>query len=353
VVEHCGAACTACPTISGGAATCIDDKCGHTCLSGFKPCGEQCIPDSQQCAGMCPMGQRACANSTCTMGECCEGDKRCSGLTVQSCMSGQWANGATCEFACNSGSCGGTCLPNDRRCNPNGLSEQTCRADASGWMDTKDCALGCDVGAKSCMTSCPGGTALINGACAACGSGKPLCCPGMVGTCSNNCGTTAMRTCRTDGTWDESNCPKNVACCRANDCPSCQTCNAGKCENQVRGQDVKNNCDTSKCQSGVCDGAGKCEVTKEYRSTFQAESRKGVLNRDPDNWDWNCDGRAEVNIGNCPKECDKDCKLVPYQETAATCGQQTTCATSCTRGPNNDFVICDGLDFTAPMVLCR
>ncbi|MFC1611629.1 Ig-like domain-containing protein, partial [Myxococcota bacterium] len=49
-----------------------------------------------------------------------------------------------------------------------------------------------------------------------------------------------------------------TGCSLDTDCPLCQWCNAGSCENQNAGIDGKNECPAGECVTGTCNGSGAC-----------------------------------------------------------------------------------------------
>jgi hypothetical protein len=63
---HCGIACSPCPSIGGGQATCDGIKCNVTCPPDKKACPSlnSCIGLTEPCEGTCPAGQNPC-NGAC------------------------------------------------------------------------------------------------------------------------------------------------------------------------------------------------------------------------------------------------------------------------------------------------
>ncbi len=133
----------------------------------------------------CMMGDDTCNNG----GACNAGDKRCTERTLQTCdATGKWDEGSACLFACVINACGGSCVPNVKRCGMGANMVETC--DATGtWVADSACA-----------------------------GGTPECSDGMC-RCSK---TTCQDTC-TDTTTDAKNCGRCGRDCLGG------TCTQGKC----------------------------------------------------------------------------------------------------------------------------
>jgi hypothetical protein len=55
-------------------------------------------------------------------------------------------------------------------------------------------------------------------------------------------------------------------CSKDSNCPRCQRCRNGRCEMQPPGQDSRNQCGTSNCLTGNCDGKGNCAARNDGRA---------------------------------------------------------------------------------------
>jgi hypothetical protein len=176
--ETCGASCEACPSVSGGTATCTAGMCGVTCPTGKKPCLEACIDENAVCEGSCPAGKNPCqdicvdAKTTTACGASCtvcptspDGTATC--------------DGNQCTLVCNPGFhlCGDRCLAEDdpKAC---GSACSACEVPAGGEAT-------CD--GKQCGTKCPAGTKICKGACIGNGQACDGTCPAGKHDCSGNC----------------------------------------------------------------------------------------------------------------------------------------------------------------------
>jgi hypothetical protein len=220
-VDHCGLACTACTTITGGESTCDGVKCGVRCPAGKKPCINACVDEGAACDGMCPAGKNPCngicvdANSVSSCGTAC--------VTCPTSPNGQTScDGDKCVLKCNDGyhACGNTCASN---------------------TDPLTCGMGC--------TPCPipaGGSATCDGT--KCGAT----CPAKMKLCNGTCideGKACDGTCPTD----THNCAGN--CVSNNDTANCGT-SCMPCQAPANGQAT---CDGSKCNLKCNDGAFLCD----------------------------------------------------------------------------------------------
>ena len=230
--------CKCAPSCTG--KCCGDDGCGGTCENNC-PAGQTCNANSCACE----------ADNTCT-----DGDARCDGNVIQTCVAGAWENGTDCATnnqVCVNGQCeaSGTCTEGDKRCN--GDTVQTCDANNT-WQDGTDCsangqvcvdgaceASGCTAGDTRCngnvVQNCVAGTWEDGTDCTTeskvCSNGE--CVTG--GTCTQGdtrCAGTTVQTCSANGTWDDTmNCAdqgkncSNGACVdivTQDECPSGQDC---------------------------------------------------------------------------------------------------------------------------------
>jgi hypothetical protein len=94
------------------------------------------------------------------VGECHPGERRCQGLTIQSCdRNGMWVAGQTCQAVCTDGVCTGVCTPGQTQCGPD-QTPQTCTA-AGQWVPASRCPFVCS-GTGQCTGVCAPGSARCN-----------------------------------------------------------------------------------------------------------------------------------------------------------------------------------------------
>jgi|GEM_PF-3215911 len=78
--------------------------------------------------------------------------------------------------------------------------------------------------------------------------------------CIGSCGSCAAGTsCSADQTICQTTCSAD------NQCGLCQKCVGGFCANQTAGEDVKNECASASCASGLCSGSGSCAVYEDNK----------------------------------------------------------------------------------------
>jgi hypothetical protein len=177
--EHCGLACSPCPPVTGGTATCDGTQCGASCPAGNKLCLDRCVPEATSCDGKCPAGTNPCGGGLCvdakSLSACGTACMPCPTPPngVASC------NGDTCDLTCNAGyhKCGTSCLSNNDPASC-GSSCTPCEAPTGGKAT-------CD-GAK-CGAQCPGGTKLCAGACIPTAQACNGQCPSGKHDCNGNC----------------------------------------------------------------------------------------------------------------------------------------------------------------------
>jgi hypothetical protein len=213
------------------------------------------------------------------VGECRAGDARCSGadqLTPQHCDdTGTWLSGTPCPNLCADGTCGGTCMPGVRRCNPlTGLPELC--TPMGTWSKQPACPFVC-TGAGLCTGDCkPGARDCLNGVPRSCdpngkwlaGNACPNVCTGD-GVCSGECKPKAQDcddqtpiTCDEAGFWHEGT-PCKDSACNAGVCTG--GCTPGK--HECGANQTPQHCDDSgkwvlesRCKF-VCTGDGVCGGT--------------------------------------------------------------------------------------------
>ncbi len=104
------------------------------------------------------LGDAVCVKDPNARPVCSDGDKQCSGDTVQTCNKGFWETATQpCENGCEKGVCKETsdtsCTENETRCSEDGVTIQTC-TDGKEWNDTEFCESGCENGACKTDESC-------------------------------------------------------------------------------------------------------------------------------------------------------------------------------------------------------
>jgi Carboxypeptidase regulatory-like domain len=142
------------PQLCPGGGSCSGNQC-ITCTNGAKRCSaigniEQCVSgawaQTASCAFGCSMG--ACVNTV----NCTPGAYRCNGNAVEICNSAgsAWLWSSSCAVACTAGLCTGGCTPGSKRCN--GSNVETCDASGTTWSTSSMCgAPGCDASSASCI----------------------------------------------------------------------------------------------------------------------------------------------------------------------------------------------------------
>lgn len=148
---------------------CVSGACGGVCKPGHTRCAsgasvERCTDDGQW--GAPTLCEEGCSGDAC-LGECELGESRCASTTqAQACNElGQWLAPVSCPLSCSSaGACGGECVPETRRCDPQTGIPQLC--DGGGvYRDEAPCRTGevcsgaegscsCEDGLAACATGC-------------------------------------------------------------------------------------------------------------------------------------------------------------------------------------------------------
>ena len=210
------------------------------------------VYESTQC-GLSPETGMMCDEGGGCVGECVDGELRCSGSDVERCgeiNGGAWGVAETCGFQCVNGACEGACTPGNAVCD--GSSVVTCGGDfrygdAVACETAPNASATCS-GAGECGTACvpgfddcsaaPGCETDLSSpdACGACGNVCPgasnatrTCNGGVCGLTPNTCaaGTancTGDFVCETNTDTDENNCGGCGIQCFAG-----ATCNDGAC----------------------------------------------------------------------------------------------------------------------------
>ncbi len=250
-----------------GAVACVNQTCRAGACAGICAQGQtQCAPDGtgvETCDASGMWGDALpCVKSTCAptgdagsmaacTGSCSAGSTQCAGtMAMQTCTAGVWGAPASCASsetcATTTGACGGTCGPNDTRCDPQNQEQpQTCGATGE-WQNS----------GSSCKSL---GMQCVSGSCKGhCSSGDTQSCGMALGT-KGNCasGTT---TCDGNGNWG----PCSVAPAAHDGCSSGDdaTCNGTPNEGcQCVGAQTTGcgNCGTAQCLDGPSpSGFGSC-----------------------------------------------------------------------------------------------
>jgi hypothetical protein len=107
-----------------------------------------------------------------------------------------------------------------------------------------------------------------------------------------------------------------VDCLADTDCPACQWCRNGGCENQPDGSDVKGDCAPGACNSGLCNGSGSCGYASAGTSCGSS------LESTCDHAD-QCDGSGACNPNYAPS--GTPCPDGLYCNGAETCDGSGAC----------------------------
>lgn len=231
------------PANEGGGCSdglfCTDpDTCsGGTCSGPPRDCSgfaDQCNDGVCDEAGDACTQQPRSLGMPCDDGIYCNGSDQCNGSGGCAIHAGDpCAGGAPCNRTCNEG---------DENCfAPLGTQCGSPAATDCTDADSCDGSGTCRPNDKSVGTTCDDGI-YCNGTDQCDGSGN----------CSLHSGNPCPgRVC------DEAN-TQCVDCLADTDCPPCQWCRNGACQNQPDGSDVKGDCAPGACNSGLCDGTGSC-----------------------------------------------------------------------------------------------
>lgn len=313
---------------------CSNGSCGGTCMPGRKRCVG---PNAEVCGPMgtwepdmrCPF---VCTGEGQCTGECTPGEKRCLTDAVETCgTDGRWQRTVGCPEGCSAArkACN-LCKPADQMCS--GTSLRTCAQDGAAWSNQTVgcCADGdcrppanqvgrCDTAAHQCRFSCApdaqdcgGGRCIPRGGNACCSdqgcSGNFAC---IGNTCSNDC-RSGFKKCGNQCIPRESCCTDGRMGC--GDCATCEgngTCksNMVTCYEDKDGDRYPNQARTSSvcgsCSGGFIprrgDGKWDCfdddDRTHPDAPYLRADQfmERGKPRRDNGTFDFNCDGRVEVD----------------------------------------------------------
>lgn len=327
---------------------CADALPGEAACRGVErfTCGPDLVSreELELCAG-------GCVGGACTA--CQPEARRCRGQLPEFCeATGEWSEGAPCEYLCEAGECVGECLPDTQRCRPGApLTPQRC--DASGrWQDQPLCATACNDGdCGACTTGARRCNGQTQQTCSAAGMwGDDASCAMMSMTCrttTGECGGVCavgevqctpdnrQQTCTGHGDWGSgvllvgactAECTPGARRCVGN---STQTCGA----NARWGAQVSCGGTTPTCDPGtgacvVClAGATRC-VSGNLRQTCTASQQ------------W---GAGSLIVGQCGAVCTPGSRRCTGNSTQ-TCGSDGTwgaSTTSCT-STNRTCIVATG-----------
>ncbi len=330
-------------TYCNGLETCDGDG---GCQAGTNPCPSlPCNEAEGSCTctvnADCPLCQRCNSGGLCVDQNA--GDDLKDECAADLCRTGSCDGDGACDNL-DSGTDCGTC----RCCNANG----GCVANSSDHADCPLCEK-CVAGACQDQTSSED----LKNEC----SPDPGC---GTGNC-NNAGACAFATNNTDcGTCRR--CNANGACLTNSsdhaDCPVCEKCVTGACQDQTSSEDLKNDCtpDTG-CGTGTCDGTGACDyedsgqdcgVCRRCNTTGACVANSvdhadcslcfkcvsGSCGRQTSSEDLKneCDPDAGCGSGNCDGggDCDyedsgTDCGICQSCNATGDCGANSTDHTDC------------------------
>jgi len=113
---HCSACNKPCPKIGALSPACVAGVCSYAykCGDGVMTIGEECDGadfGGETCVKRGFLGGVLACSATCTRDTsacwlCTPGDKRCNGLTPQTCSAaGRWQDGPACAHTCSGGTC--------------------------------------------------------------------------------------------------------------------------------------------------------------------------------------------------------------------------------------------------------
>lgn len=240
--KHCGKCSNACPS----GQLCANGDCSTECPAGTTACGTACV-NLLTDAGNCGVCGTACPEGrTCLAGNCtCPGiNTECAGACVDILID-----------ANNCGGCGTSCTtPNAQTSCTTGKCTIASCTEGYGDCDL-DATTGCEKALSTsencggCGTTCSGGMACVEGACA-CSSGRTDC----EGTCVDIQSNPAH--CGACGTA----CPEGQVCASGScstECPAGSSECAGACVDIAT--DVEN-CGTCGTACSVIGGTAECEV---------------------------------------------------------------------------------------------
>lgn len=209
-----------CGTCTGGLA-CTDNVC-CTPKTAAEACGNKCSGTviETNCGSTITCNSSVCASNSCVDGTCCIAESLATTCAGNKC--GMVTNNCGQSVDCGTSQC------NDS----NPCTDDVCSATTNTCSNpTKNC------GSKFCRPS--------DGVCVDCLSNAN--CTGSAKYCN-----LANNTC--------------VGCLNNSHCGKCSKCSGGACIAQAANEDLKNECDTTGCLTGNCNGGYGCAV---YNDTSQ------------------------------------------------------------------------------------
>ena len=301
-----------------GVVCLVDDACdgaGACVNNGFEsngtacgdPTDDECTnPDACDGAGICLANHAgagaACGDqaTACLVDDSCDGAGACQDNGFQA--DGSACGNATDDACTNPDSCAsGACQANHEAagsaCGDQGvdcLADDSCdgagacqdngfQADGSACGNATDdactnpdsCSSGaCQVNHEAAGSACgdQGLECLVDDACDGSGSCVDNGFSGAGAPCPDSTYCNGAETCDGAGVCNSPGDPcggllcdepndQCVGCFDDEDCPGCQLCNGGNCENQLAGDDSKDDCAAGTCLTGACDGSGSCGFT--------------------------------------------------------------------------------------------
>lgn len=328
----------------GGIAPLDKDSCAvpgdDSNCDGVANGGCQCVGSASQGCGDC--GVQLCDPETGTWGECARPSgtpqSRCaegSSTRLETCgPNGEWES-SSCEFVCEDGGCGGTCLPGTTRCLTNPARRQTCVGGE--WELTETCSGGSECvneGAeckRSSGTSCSADNQCASGFCVGgtcCGSRCPtINCSSLETECLSYPATISSNLCSQAGACRGR---EEVCAEAATPEPTTRACNfpglpGGKCDGQGECGPPLVSCGSDACELGseVCCTPG---VDDECTTAQQCGGFRAACDQDADcaSGDTCCYVVNQFSQGVfCSDDCESDGSIIcqtPVYERACPSG---------------------------------
>ncbi len=316
---------------TGPDAACTDgeSRCTGTNL-------ETCVKGSWQLTQTCPY---VCSNNACS-GSCVPGTKSCVGQSPRTCgTNGEWVYSSPCPYTCMAGDCKGLCNPGALKCGSVGVEK--CGTDGL-WHPDQTCPFVCVDPPGVCSGVCKNGATQCNGlqtqfcnplgqwattgTCPfACSNGS---CTGVCTPTATKCVGNGTQTCNAQGQWGAT-----VACpflCSNGACTGACTPGTTKCNGtNVEACNAQGQWVVSQTCPNVPNGTAKCTGT----GTCGFDCTSGYA-------DCNASAGCETQLGttgNC-KSCGDVCSAGGPNTQGVCTSQSQGCTTSCFSG----FGDCDG-----------